>query len=263
VDEGDPRLGAALHQQVGGEGRSVVDVEALGQAIGRERLLEDLDQDRDGLVDGELPAHDHPAVVVDEGTQDRLAQALAGHDRGAVQEVADPQLVDLLALEALAHVAAPGLGPQPFAGHRPQQRVVAHRRVAQLVARQQVLVQALGRPVGVGLALAADGGQARLAQAPGPALVGPGPGLEPLEAALPVAAQPELERGHAEPTASGVGELMLLLGLAAEVLVLHPPGLGEHRADQLVAGERDLLAGFRVHAASVQGVVAPAGTSAR
>ena len=75
VDEGDATHGAASGKQIGGETWAIVHIEALGDAVGEEGLLEDEGQDADGLGSGEGMAHHHAGVIIEDGAEDGFGRA--------------------------------------------------------------------------------------------------------------------------------------------------------------------------------------------
>ena len=248
VGEGDAGQGGGLGEEVRGEAGAVVHVEALGDAAGEEGLLEDEAEGADGLGGAEGVAHDDTGVVVDNGAEDGLGGAvLVGGNAGPVHEVADPEVVDVFHLVGLSPVGAALYGEPAVVFDDPEKRIVVDRGVSQEVLVPEGLVELLHGEVGIGLALDLDGFEQGIVEAPGPSAVGTGPGLEGVEAALAVLGEPGLHGGDGVPPQAVAGEVVLDGRLLAEVLVLGPGGLGEHRADDLVALEGDLLSDFFVH----------------
>jgi len=104
VDERDPGLGTASRQEIGRETRTVIDVQSFGDAIGQEGLLEDDGQGADRLGGAEGIAHYHTRVVIEDGTEDGFGRAIRRADLGAMHEVRDPEIVDVVYFVGLAHI---------------------------------------------------------------------------------------------------------------------------------------------------------------
>ena len=75
VDEGDAGQGAASGQEIGGETWAVVDVEALGDSVGEEGLLENDRESTDGLGSAEGMADHHAGVIIEDGAEDGFGRA--------------------------------------------------------------------------------------------------------------------------------------------------------------------------------------------
>ena len=157
----------------------------------------------------------------------KMAESLIA---GKIDEVVD------LTREALAKV---------FEGA--QQGVVADGWLSKLPLLAQVIVERSRRPVREGLSLALYGGDGFVIQSPRSPAISAGLGLERFESSLPKLPQPQLEGRQLHPPTTVVGEVVLLICLGAEVLVLNSAGLGEHRANESEAHQRDLFSGFLVH----------------
>ena len=99
VHQLDPQARAAAQQPGIDEGRPVIDVDRLWDAPGRERRAQCRREAHDVLVEAEPGGHHRPGPVVEEAEQVGLAAA----DGGAVQGVADPQLVAPVGLEPAEH----------------------------------------------------------------------------------------------------------------------------------------------------------------
>ena len=111
VDEGDAELGADEREVVRAEGGAVVDVEPLGDAAAQDGLLEH-GQEGGGVL-GEREGgvgHDAGGVVEKRDEVGSCACACRRRDRGAVHDVAHPELVGLLEGEAAAVLAVGSLG---------------------------------------------------------------------------------------------------------------------------------------------------------
>ena len=80
---------------VRGERGSVVTVEALAHPVGGDRVAQGVQEISRLLVEGEAATHDHATVIIDYGTEDRLAFPLRRLDPGAVHEVTHPQVIGM------------------------------------------------------------------------------------------------------------------------------------------------------------------------
>jgi len=132
----------------------------------------------------------------------------------------------------------------------PQEHVVVDGRVSQQVLGAKLLVEFLDRPKGIGLRLDLDGFEHLRGQAPGPAPVGARLGFQALEALPAVLLQPALHGRDLKPPSPVTGEVVFPLCLRAEVVVLHPAGLGQHGADDRVAHQGNLFTNVFLHGLS-------------
>ena len=49
-------------------------------------------------------SHDHTGVVIEDGAEDGLGRAVGGADLGAMHEIRDPEIIDVLYFVGLAHI---------------------------------------------------------------------------------------------------------------------------------------------------------------
>jgi len=247
VDEGDAGLGTASSQQIGGETRTVIDVKALWDAIGQKCFLEDDREGADRLGGAEGMAHHHAGVVIEDGTEDGLGRAIRGADLGAMHEIRDPEIVDVIHFVGLAHIGPILEGkPSLFFDH-PEQGIVVNRGVAQQILIPKLFIKFLHRVRRMGLAFDLNGLEQTLIETSGPASVGAVFRLESIKPPFPVLPKPGLHRGNTDLPETIAWELVLGLGLFPKVLVLSPGGLGQNGADDLIAFEGDLFSNLFVH----------------
>ena len=51
-------------------------------------------------------ADHHAGVIIDDGAEDGFGRAVVGADLGAMHEIRDPEVVDVIHLEGFAHIGA-------------------------------------------------------------------------------------------------------------------------------------------------------------
>jgi hypothetical protein len=230
VDKGDATHGAASGKQVGGETWAIVHIEALGDAVGEEGLLEDERENADGLGRGEGMAHQHAGVIIEDGAKDGFSRAfLVSGDLRAVHEVADPELVYVIHLVGLSLIGAVfEIEPALLFDH-PEKRVVVDGGLTQKALGLKVFIEFLDGEKGIGLALDLDGLEGIFIQTFWPSHVGAPLGLEGVKTLFAVSPEPTLQGGDAEFFQTVAREVVLELGLCSEVVVLGPFGLGQDR----------------------------------
>ncbi len=104
MDKRDAGLGTASSQQIRRERRRIIAVQTFRNAVGQEGLLEDEGQGTDRLGGAEGMAHYHTGVVIEDGAEDGLGRAIRGTDLGAVHEIRDPEVIDVIHFIGLAHI---------------------------------------------------------------------------------------------------------------------------------------------------------------
>jgi hypothetical protein len=119
--------------------------------------------------------------------------------------------------------------------------------VAQESLIPELFIEFLHREVGIGLAFDLNDLEGLFVQASGPAPVGAALGMESIKPPLAVFPEPGLQGGNTDLPSAVVWEVVLPLGLFAEVLILGSGGLGEDRADDLIAFEGDFLSDLFFH----------------
>jgi hypothetical protein len=144
VDERDATHGAAAGKQVGGETWAIVHVEALGDAVGEEGLLEDEGENADGLRRGEGMSRHHAGVVIEDGAEDGLGETfLVRGDLGAVHEVANPEVVYVFHLICLSLIGA-GFEVEPaLLFDHSQEGIVVDGGLTQKALGLKVLIKSL------------------------------------------------------------------------------------------------------------------------
>jgi hypothetical protein len=191
---------------------------------------------------------DHQAgVIIQDGAEDGFGGAVAGADLRAMEEVADPQVIDVVHFVGFAHIGALFGREPPLAFDHPEQGVIVDGRLTQDSLISELFVESLYREVGIGLAFDLDDLEGLFVQASGPAPIGTALGLEGFKPLLAVLPKPGLQGGNPELPAAIVGKVMLGLGLLAEVLILGPFRLSQDRADDLKAFEGDFFADVFFH----------------
>ena len=82
----------------------IIDVEPFWNSVGQEGLLEDESQGADRLGGPEGMTHHHTGVVIEDGTEDGFGRAIRHADLGAMHEIRDPEIVDVIHFVGLAHI---------------------------------------------------------------------------------------------------------------------------------------------------------------
>lgn len=247
MDERDAGLGAASSQQIRGERRRVIAVKPFRDSVGQEGLLEDDGQgaDRFGGVKG-MTDH-HTGVVIEDGAEDGFGRAIGSADLGAMHEIRDPEIVDVIHFVGLAHIG-PILKREPsLLFNYPEQGIVVNRRLSQQILIPKLFIEFLYRERGMGFTFDLNALEQILPQAFGSACVGAVFGFERIKASFTVLPKPCLQGGDTDLPQAVAGELVLDLSLFSEVFVLSPCGFGQHRADELIAFEGNLFSNLFVH----------------
>ena len=203
------------------------------------------------LLGDELAVQHQPGVVVQE--QEEVGLTAAGHPRardvGPVQDVADPDLIGSVGLEAPVHTRLSG---EPCAVQAPAAQVLADgaRGDAHLASRQQDARDLLGRPEGCFPTQPAG-----LLEQPGllsdQALVGARLGTQGGQLPLSIGPDPAIQGGPAELLAAAVGQFM---GTGGQ-LAYEPSSLGraqpftERLGDDAVAEQGELFGWILSHRA--------------
>ena len=102
MNERDAGQGGAFGKHLRGEAGAVIHVKPFGYSIGEECLLEDNREDADRFGSAEGMSDDHAGVIVDNGAKDGLVGAVLELHLGAVEEVAYPEVVDIVQLIGFA-----------------------------------------------------------------------------------------------------------------------------------------------------------------
>jgi len=90
-------------------------------------------------------ADHHPGVIIEDGTKDGLGRAISGANLGAMHEIRDPEVVDVIHFIGLAHIG-PLLQREPSLGFDdPEQGIVVNGRVPQEVLIPEHLIKFLPR----------------------------------------------------------------------------------------------------------------------
>jgi hypothetical protein len=247
VDEGDSSKGTASGEQVGGEAWAVIDIETLGDAVGEESLFEDEGEGADGLGGAEGVADDHAGVIIEDGAEDGLGRAVSDPDLGAVHEVCDPQVVDVFNFVGFSDVGSGLEVEQAMFFDGSEQGVVVDGGMPEKALVAEVLVEFLDGEEGIGLALDLDGLEGVGIEPSGSTDVGTFFGFEGVEAELAVFPQPALHGGDAVLFEAVSWEIVLDVGLLAEVFVLGSFGFGQDGADDLEAFEGDFFLDVLFH----------------
>ena len=256
VDERDAELGAHQGELLGAEVRAVVGVQPGGQPPARDGVLEHGQEGGGVLGVGEGGEGNHPGGVVDERDEEGFSAPAPVADLRPVHHVTHPQLAGVAEGE-----------PSPVGGHG-----LAGAFVEQPFAREQPVHRGGGEGV-VGAALA-GGFDERFdrqrgpfglerdeqlgdlgGQAPGPAAVGAGLGVQRLEPAVAIQTEPIAHRLHGHAGAARAGDGVGALGLLVEGApdLAAAGGQAQHVGDETVAEQRHGLAQLVV--AVVHGVV--------
>jgi len=164
-----------------------------------------------------------------------------------MHEVRDPEIIDIVHFVSFACIGSTPWRKQSLFFDYPKQGVVVNRRVTQQVLIPKFFKEHLHGHAGMGLAFDLNCLEQALVQASGSAPIGTAFGLERIKPLFPVVTEPGLHRGNTDLPQTVAGEIMFILGLAPEVLVLSPGGLGQHGADELIAFEGDLFSNLFVH----------------
>ena len=165
----------------------------------------------------------HPGVIVEDGAKDSFFGAFGmidGFYGGAVHEVTDPKVVDIVHFISLSHIGACLDCQEPLLFDNTKQGVVMHGRVSEETLVPEIFVEFLNGPVGVGFALDLDGFHGLLVKAFGPAVVGAFLGFEGVKTILAVSPEPGLHGGDAEFLSAIAREVVFEPGLVPEVLIL-------------------------------------------
>jgi hypothetical protein len=89
--------------------------------------------------------HDHPGVVIEDGTKDGLGRAIPGANLGAMHEIRDPEVVDVIHFISLTHIG-PLLEREPsLSFDDPEQGVVVNGRVSQEILIPKHFIKFLPR----------------------------------------------------------------------------------------------------------------------
>ena len=129
MDKGDAGHGAASGQELGGETGPVIDIESFGYPVCEKGLFEDEGQGADGLRGVEGMSCDHSGVIIKDSAKDGFFGALAvmaGFYEGAVHEVADPEVVDIVYFIGLSDISSGLDGQQSPLFDNAKQGVVMH-----------------------------------------------------------------------------------------------------------------------------------------
>ena len=138
----------------------------------------------------------HAGVVIEDGAEDGLGRAIGGADLGAVHEIRDPEIVDVVHFVGLAHIG-PILERKPsLLFDHPEQGVVVNGRVSQQILIPKHFIEFLHRQGGMGLALDLNGLEQTLVEAFGSSPIGAVFGLEGIKAPFAVLPEPGLHRGN-------------------------------------------------------------------
>jgi len=247
VDEGDPGLGTASSQKIRGETRTVIDVKPLGDSVSQEGLLEDDGQGADRFGGAEGMTDHHAGVVIEDGAEDGFGRAIGGADLGAMHEIGDPEIVDVIHFVGLAYIG-PILEREPsLLFNHPEQGVVVNGRLSQQILIPKHFIKFLHGQGGIGLAFDLNGFEQILCEAFGSPPIGAVFGFEQIKAPFAILPEPGLHRGNSDLPEAVAGELMLDIGLFPEVFVLSPGGFGQNGADELIAFEGDFFSNLFVH----------------
>jgi len=184
-------------------------------------------------------ADHHAGMIVDDGAEDGFGKPAGGVDLGTVHEVAHPKLVYVIDLEGLAHIPSFPDGKPSLLFDQPEKGIVVDGRIPQQSLVLQILVKELSRPVRIGITLDPDGLDHFPVQSPGSATVRSLPGFKGLEPTFAISPKPSLQGGDTDLFPPIPGKVMNPLGLFSEVVVLRPPRLGKHGADELIARQSD------------------------
>ena len=222
VDEGDAELGADQRQVLGSIVGAVVDVQPLRDAAADQRLLEHR-QEGHGVLGGcEGGERTHAGGVVEEADEVAAPAPASVGDRGAVHDVAHPQLPGKPVGEPApvgAVTSGGGLAHQALGAQQPVHGGVRQAHAVGEVAAADGARDDLPDRPGRVLGLERDQQLGGLRwQPPGPTEVGAPLGIQGIEAAAPVVLQPVTQGfcGHAraQRARNGVG----VLGLGAQPL---------------------------------------------
>ena len=250
MDEGDAGQGTASSQEIGGETGAVIDVKSLGDSVGQEGLLKNDREGADRLRGAEGMADHHAGVIIDDGAEDGLGHAvrvIRGTDLGAVHEVRDPEVIDVVHFVGFAHIGAILYAKPSLLFDHPEQGVIVNRRVPQQILIPKRFIELLHREGGMGLAFELNDLERLRVKTSGSAPIGAAFGLEGVKAPFAVLSEPGLHRGNTDLPQTVAGELVLGLGLFPEVLVLGPCGFGQHGTDELIPFEGNLFSGLFFH----------------
>ena len=189
-------------------------------------------------------------MIVDNGAENGLVGAVMELHLGSVEEVAYPEVIDVVQFVGLAHVGAFFQGEPPLGFDDPQQGVVVNRGIPQEMLITKIFVEFLSGQVGVCLAFYLNDLDHLLIQAPGSTPVRSILGFEGVKSTLAILSQPGLHSGDADFSEAITGEVMLLFRLLTEVLILGPRRFGKDGRYDLVTCEGDPFPDIFFHVSS-------------
>jgi hypothetical protein len=145
MDQGDPGLGTASRQEVGGEGRRVITIKTLANAVGQEGFLENDGQGADRLGATEGMTDYHTGVVIEDGTENGLGRAVPDANLRTMHEIRDPEIVDVIHFVGLSHID-PILKREPsLLFDHPEQGIVVNGRLPQEILIPKHFIKFLPR----------------------------------------------------------------------------------------------------------------------
>jgi len=191
--------------------------------------------------------HHHAGVIIKDSAQDRLDGAVVGADLGAVHEVADPEVIDIVHLKSFAHIGALFDREPTLSLKDPEQGIVVNGGLAQEILISKIFIELLNGERGIGFAFDLDDFEGLLIEASRSSPIGSASGFEGVKASLAVFSEPGFHGGDRDFAQAIAGKVVFSFGLLAEVVILSSCRLGEHGGDDLEAFESDFFSDVFFH----------------